>query len=78
MRASEGGRNYMLGPQMKIGACGEPPSSERWRCLLVQVALELFTPSLRRRPGGRVRDKDSLSNAQETHAQTVLRITGSN
>lgn len=34
MRASEGGRNYMLGPQMKIGACGEPPSSERWPCLL--------------------------------------------
>lgn len=40
--------------------------------------LQLFTPSLRRGHGGRFRYKDSPSNAQEMHAQTVLRITGSN
>lgn len=36
----------LLGPQMKTGAYGEPSSAERWPCLLVQVGLRLFTPSL--------------------------------
>lgn len=67
----------LLGPQMETRAYGEPSSSEKWPRLFVQVGLQLFTPSLRRGPGGKFRYKDSPSNAQERHAQTVLRITGS-
>lgn len=36
----------LLGPQMKTGAYGEPLSAGKWPCLLVQVGLWLFTPSL--------------------------------
>ena len=62
---------------MKTGACGEPLSSEKWLCLLVQVGLQLLTPSLTGGPGGGFRYKDSPSNSQARHAQTILRVTGS-
>lgn len=56
---------------------GEPLFSKKWPFLLVQVGLQLFTPSLIRWAGGGFRYKDSPSNAQERYAQTILRITGS-
>lgn len=66
IRASGGGRNYMLGTQMKTGARGKPPSSERWPCLVCRWHLRLFTPSLRRRPGGRVQGQRQSKQCSET------------
>lgn len=62
---------------MKPGTYRELLSSEKWRCLLVQVGLQLFTPILTRWARGGFRYKDNPSNAQERYAQTILRITGS-